>query len=77
MDGPSHHTKAEELAGHAESLIEAGDVDGLATAWAVVAQVHAALATLRRTRSDPQAPRPARGPTSRVAGSVRPSLIGA
>jgi hypothetical protein len=44
MDGPSHYAKAEELAGHAESLIEAGDLDGLATAWAAVAQVHAALA---------------------------------
>ena len=46
MNGPSHYTKAEELAGHAESLIEAGDVDGLATAWAVVAQVHATLASV-------------------------------
>jgi hypothetical protein len=46
MNGPSHYTKAEELAGHAESLIEAGDVDGLATAWAVVAQVHATLANV-------------------------------
>ena len=32
MNGPSHYTKAEELAGHAESLIEAGHVDALATA---------------------------------------------
>jgi hypothetical protein len=32
MDGPGYYTKAEELAGHAESLIEAGHVDALATA---------------------------------------------
>ena len=33
MDGPGH-TKAEELAGHAESLIEAGHVAALADAAA-------------------------------------------
>ncbi len=37
-------TKAEELAAHAEGLIEQGDLDGLAPVWAALAQVHATLA---------------------------------
>ena len=44
MNGPSHYVKGEEPAERAESLIEQGDLHGLAPVWVALAQVHATLA---------------------------------
>jgi hypothetical protein len=44
MTGPEHYARAEDMAEHAEGLITGDDPDGLAPAWAAVAQVHATLA---------------------------------
>ena len=44
MNGPSHYVKGEEPAERAESLIEPGDLHGLAPVWVALAQVHATLA---------------------------------
>jgi hypothetical protein len=51
MNGPGHYQKAEELAEHAEGIIEGGDTDGLAPVWAALAQVHATLALADATRA--------------------------
>jgi hypothetical protein len=45
MNGPAHYSRAEEIAEHAATLIEAGDHSGVAPVWAALAQVHATLAS--------------------------------
>ncbi len=44
MTGPEHFREAETAAQHAEGLVNAGDPEGLASVWAAIGQVHAALA---------------------------------
>ena len=49
MTRPEHFRQAQTAAQRAEGLVDAGDPEGLAPAWAAIGQVHATLALAAAT----------------------------